>query len=373
MTEKYTLYVVPFSLYSGKARSYLIKQGIPYREMAPKSEHYRSKVLPVVHRMIMPTIELPGDEYIQDSTVIIEYFENQPGIVSALPDTPKQKIIALLFDVIGSDGLLRPAMHYRWNFKEDNDDFLEQSFCTMVPPGIGDPLPHARKGMDRMREAAVAFGIKPDSIPVIETAYLELLGLLDDHFRQIPYLLGGRPSIGDFGLIAPFYGHLSRDPYPSMMMKKRALRVFRWTERMNRPGLDIGEYDDCSGTFLEGDEIPETLKPVLKLLSEDLVPETMAAAEEINQFLEKTNPEPGTQIARGTGLGEFEFRGIRIQALAQPYRFFLLARMQKAFDNLDESGREEVRTLFNELGLSQLLSIKLKRAVTRHDHLEVWE
>ncbi|MBU4315841.1 MAG: glutathione S-transferase [Proteobacteria bacterium] len=372
MAEQCILYGVPFSLYTGKARSYLIKQGIPYRELVPKTEHYLNDVLPAVHRLMMPTLELPNNEYIQDSTVIIEYFENQPGITSALPETPKQKMIALLFDVMGSEGLLRPAMHYRWNFKEDNDDFLEQCFSTMIPSGIDDPLSQAKKGMDRMRRAAVNFGAKPDSISVIESAYEELLDLLDAHFLKMPYLLGGRPSIGDFGLIAPFYAHLSRDPYPSMMMKKRALRVFRWTERMNRSNQDAGEYSNCPEAFLADDEIPETLKAVIKLLSEDFVPETLAAAACINQWLEKTNPEDGTPVKRGVGLGEFEFRGIKIQALAQPYRFFLLTRMQKAFAGLNESGKEVVRTVFDELGLTPLLSVKINRAVMRHDHLEVW-
>ncbi len=35
-----TLYGVPHSLYAGRARSYLIKAGIAYREQAPKTEHY---------------------------------------------------------------------------------------------------------------------------------------------------------------------------------------------------------------------------------------------------------------------------------------------------------------------------------------------
>ena len=71
-------------------------------------------------------------------------------------------------------------------------------------------------------------------------------------------------------------------------------------------------------------------------------------------------------------MGAFEFRGVKIQALAQPYRFFLLTRMQKAFDDFNESGKEAVKTLFNELGLNPLLSVKINRAVLRKDHLEVW-
>ncbi|MCP4755266.1 MAG: hypothetical protein GY866_30755 [Proteobacteria bacterium] len=39
MTDICTLYGTPFSLYTGKARAYLIKQGIPFRESAPNTRH----------------------------------------------------------------------------------------------------------------------------------------------------------------------------------------------------------------------------------------------------------------------------------------------------------------------------------------------
>jgi len=372
MTEICTLYGAPFSLYTGKARAYLIKQKIPYRELATITEHFFKDVLPAVHRWRIPTLELPGNVYIQDGTMIIDHFEKQPDIPSALPDTPKQKIVALLFDVIGMEGLLRPAMHYRWNFPEHNDDFIEQSFSTLSPPGTPDPLAQARKGMDRMRAGCVAFGARPEAFAVIEALYEEVLDLLNTHFSQSPYLLGGKPSIGDFGLIAPFYGHLSRDPYPSSLMKKHAPRVFRWAERMNRTESDMGEFPGQKEAFQENDDIPDTLQAVLKKIAEDLVPESKAAAECINQWLEANNPEPGAPVERGVGFGEFELRGVKVQALAQPWRFFLLARMQKAFNELEAAPREEIRVLMEKLGLDSLLTLTIHRELERHDNLEVW-
>ena len=50
MTEPCVLYGAPFSLYTGKARAYLIKQKIPYQELAPVTDHYYKVVLPAVHR-----------------------------------------------------------------------------------------------------------------------------------------------------------------------------------------------------------------------------------------------------------------------------------------------------------------------------------
>ncbi|MCP4750144.1 MAG: glutathione S-transferase family protein [Proteobacteria bacterium] len=372
MTKSCILYGAPFSLYTGKVRSYLIKQKIPYRELTTATEHFWKEVLPAVHRWRLPTLALPNNEFIQDSTMIVEHFENQPDILSALPDTPKQKITALLFDVIGLEGLLRPAMHYRWNFKDHNDFYLEQSFRTMIAPWRPDPMADARKGMERMRSACDAWGVKPDAFSVIESVYEELLDLLDNHFSVYPYLFGGKPSIGDFGLIAPFYGHLSRDPFPSTMMKKHALRVYRWIERMNHTEADMGEFPDQSVAFIENDDIPDTLKAVLKHMAADLVPESIAAAKCIDQWLDEHQPAPGDPVERGVGFGEFELRGVKIRALAQPYRFLLLARMQQAFADLIPEDQQHVQSYLADLGLDPLLTLRIKRAVNRHDNLEVW-
>ena len=372
MAEPCTLYGAPMSLYTGKARAYLIKQHIPYRELTPTTGHYYEKVLPVVHRWLIPTLELPDNTLIQDGTMIIEHYENRPDIPSTLPPTPKQKIVALLFDVIGMEGLLRPAMHYRWNFPNDNDTFLHENMRFFCPPDTKDPAAFAETQMGRMRSAGKAFGVQPETQPVVEALFMELLQLLDRHFAHVPYLLGGKPSIGDFGLIAPFFGHLSRDPYPSALLKQHAHRVFRWTERMNRTESDMPEFPGQKALFLENDEIPDTLKAVLKKIGEDLVPESKAAAECINQLLAEINPAPGDPVERGVGFGKFELRGTQISALAQPWRFFLLARMQKAFNKLAEHPRNEVVALMAELGLESLLTLTIDRDVRRHDHLEVW-
>jgi len=374
MSEACILYGAPCSLYTGKARSYLIKQGICFRELTPAVPHFVNEVVPAVHRWRIPVMELPDQALIQDSTMIIDYFEMQPEIPSMLPVTPRQRIVALLFDLLGAEGLLRPAMHFRWHFKEANDGFLEKNFRTLVPAGTGDTTGLARKAMVDMQQAAASFGAVPEAASVIETVYEELLGLLEGHFSLYPYLLGGKPAIGDFGLIAPFYGHLSRDPYPSDMMKKQAFGTFRWSERMNRPDSDMGEFPDCPAAWLENDEIPDTLKSVLKFIGkEDLLPETAASAACINQWLDENDPAPGTRAKRGVGFGAFEIRGVPIQALAQPYRFFLLKRMQNAYAALDEPGRQAVQSLMDELGLAPLLSISINREIVRNDNLEVWQ
>lgn len=47
--------------------------------------------------------------------------------------------------------------------------------------------------------------------------------------------------------------------------------------------------------------------------------------------------------------------------------------MQNAFASLDETGRGEVQSLMEELGLALLLSVAITREIARHDNLDVWQ
>ena len=110
-----TLYGGAFSLYTGRARSYLIKSKIDYREEPHSSAYFYDVVLPKAGgRRGIPTIEFPNGDVIRDGVAIIDHYESTNGGQFS-PETPKQRILSLLFDVIGAEGMLRPCMHYRFN------------------------------------------------------------------------------------------------------------------------------------------------------------------------------------------------------------------------------------------------------------------
>lgn len=365
------LYGTPLSLYTGKARSYLIKAGLPYREVTGADPHYQNHVREIAGTGSVPAVELQDGTVIRDGTRIIDHFEALSGYGFS-PATPKQRIVSRLFDVIGAEGLLRPAMHYRWDFPELNADFVSYHFETMVPPEK-DRKRLAAKTMDRMRGAGQLFGATPENFPLIESLYEELLVHLNAHFSAHPYLLGSRPCIGDFGLMAPLYAHLGRDPKPLQLMQASAIRLFRWVERMNRPEADIGEFDGLApDEYIPGDRIPDTLIDLMAHLAIDFVPETTAAAQCINVWLETQDPPPGTHVQRGVDMGVFELRGATVKALAQPYRFFLLKRVQDVYAALDGSDREDVDALLTRTGMAPLLGLTLSRQIEWKDNREVW-
>ncbi len=370
MPDSHTLYAITHSLYSGRARAYLIKQGIPFRELSSGHESFKAEVLPKAKLPTIPTLVTPDGKVIRDGAAIIEHFEAASGR-PCTPPGPRQQVVSALFDVIGAEGLLRPAMHYRWNFPEENLDFLRYHFLHSQRE-LPDRAEKTDRMMDRMRHAGVAFGASPEAIPLLETLYLEFLDALNAHFEHSPYLLGWKPCIGDFGLLAPLYAHLGRDPYPARIMQRRAVRVYRWVERMNRPDQDAPEYFNAGTDYLEDDQVPDTLLAVLRILAEDFVPETWAAADCINGWLGENRPESGTRAERLLGMAGFHVRGQDITAVAQPYRFYLLQRVQALHAGLAPETRAQVEALLAACGMAEVLDIRLDRQVGRADNLEVW-
>ena len=368
------LYAMPHSLYSARARSYLIKHGIPFQEYSTGHESFKREVLPEAKLPTIPTLVTPEGEVVRDGAAIIEYFESRADR-PCQPPSACQSVVSALFDVIGSQGLLRPAMHYRWNFPEENTAFLRYHFLHSQRrvPAREEKTDHM---MDRMRHAALIFGVTDETRDLVEALYLAFLDALNGHFEHYPYLLGWRPCIGDFGLLGPLYAHLGRDPYPARLMQHRAPWVWRWVERMNRGDQNAPEYLQPGDDFLADDAVPDTLLDVMRAAAKDFMPETRASAEFINQWLIVQAPEVGApavgRLAEAPGTTAFSVSGQPISALAQPYRHFQLQRVQQLFSDLSGIEQTAVNALLESAGFGQLLSVSLSRVIEREGNLERW-
>jgi len=387
MSEIYQVYGMPASLYMAKVRSYMRKQRIPFVERAVSDPHYGEKIVPHLGRIIMPVLECADGSLVQDGADIIDYFERQAAQqdsstrLPAYPSTGLQRVVSELFSLFGGEGLLRPAMHYRWNFDDYNLDFLKADFgIALAPAGADRATRDAMFDMAsaRMRSAALSFGVNEESMALVEASYAEFLQLFSDHLKISPYLLGGRPTIGDYGLIAPLYAHLARDPYPAQQMRQTAPEVSRWVERMNAPEQIVSGYGDDSQALFPSDSVPETLKALLRYIAAEYLPEIEAHVDFANQWLVAqpdlrtgTNglKDPGRRFI---GMAEFDWRGIRLKTAVMPYRFYLLQRVQDCIEAATNDEQRAIESLFAETGLSAILALKTSRRVERENHLEVW-
>jgi len=379
--EPYTLYAMPASLWSGKARSYLRKHRFDFVERAPGDPRYNEHVVPAIGRWIIPVLETPDGTLVQDTVDIIDHLDAQlPPDRSAYPATPVHRAIAHLLELFGGEGLLRPAMHYRWDFDDTNVPFLSKDFTAALVLGADD---ETRAGVfafssDRMRSATTAFGVSEELVPEIERSYEQFLDLFDAHLAGSPYLLGGRPTIGDFGFMGPLYAHLARDPYPSVMMKQRAQRVWRWVERMNSPVLDASEYGDVSETLFADDGVPDTLRALLAYIGDEYLNEAVDQVATVDRWLAE-HPDAaegevvlGKPTRRFSGTTTFDWRGHPMTVAVVPYRLFLIKRLQDAVADAGPADQQTVRTVFAEAGLDPLLDVRPRRWVVRADNHEVW-
>jgi glutathione S-transferase len=376
MTGPWTLYGMPGSLYTAKARSYLRKQGLELVERIPADPKFSGEILPAIGRWIIPVVQTPDGTIVQDGMEIIDHIEARgAATLSAYPADPVGKVIALLFELFGGEGLLRPAMHYRWNFDADNLAFLERDFmCGLNPTASGEDRSRIfAQSSGRMRKAAASFGVNPDTYGAVEASYLDFLARLDAHFALYPYLLGDRPTVGDYGLIGPLHAHLSRDPHPSHIMKARAHNVWRWVERMTTRDADDGE-------FLARDQKPEpalrsaTLAALLAFIAEDYLPEVEAMTRFLTGWLaDKTEAElTAVPIARGVGRTSFAWRGHELTVGVAPYRMLLLQRVQDAARSLAPSDSAKLHSLLDPAGLTPLLDLTIPRRVERRQNREWW-
>jgi len=378
----YTLWGGPLSLYSGKARSYLIKKRIPYVERFPSHRDFPARVMPAIGLFVIPVLEAPDGELVQDTTRIFEYLEARHPEPVVVPSSPLQNAVAWLIGAFASEGLLQAAMHYRWSYRSEQESFLKAEFGRILHARSGRAARDAQAMavMQQMNSYLPVLGVTAETVPAIEASYEALLGILEQHFADHPYLLGGRPSIADFGLMAPLFAHLSRDPYPSKLMKLRAPNVFRWTERMNLAQIADGEFPEHDESYPPGDDIPETLVPLLQHVFADWGPEITAYAGQYNRWVQANPSAPAGHLLSKSqerrvhpSLGEvtFALRGVPMRRQGAPQALWHFDKAASLARGLAGPSRDRWHALMQDTGGAPVMAISLARPIAHRDNVLV--
>lgn len=382
--DAYTLWGGALSLYTGKVRSYLIKKGLPYREFYTAHPEFRSRVLPILRLGVSPVLETPEGEVLQDSTEIIDAIEQRLPARPMIPSTPVQRVVARLLDAFGTEQLLLPAMHYRWAepHRSAQLPFLEAEFGRVAYLGSDRAARNAAgvKMMSYFGGMLPSLGSTPDTQPAIESAYLDLLETLDLHFQAVPYLLGGRASIADFGFMAPLYAHLGRDPEPARLMALRAPNVKRWVERMNQAVMVDAEFPQLAPEWPADDALPPTLTPVLECLFRDFTPELQANHACYAQWLAAEPERPAGTLLNLDGqrrvhptLGPIEYplRGLTMRRNSAPQTLWHFEQAAALARALQGEAATRFAALMDRVGGTAAMALQLPRPILRRDHVLV--
>ncbi|MBD2843002.1 glutathione S-transferase family protein [Erythrobacter rubeus] len=355
------MYGSPASLFSGKARAYLDWKGVDYREVSPNLQIRNEVIVPAVGRMIIPVMELEDGTILQDTSVIIDHFEAAEGGPSVYPETPRQRFAALLLECFGDEWLVLPAMHYRWNYNEEW--ILEEFGRNMMPDAPREQQVAAGTMIgQQFRGFVPMLGINEATIPGIEASYEALLADLDAHFAAHDFLLGSRPSIGDYGLIGPLYAHLYRDPASGEIMERLAPRVAEWVERMVKPAQKL------SGEFLPGDEVPQTLLPILRRMMAEHVPFLETTARMFGAWHDEN---AGAEIPRAVGMAPFEIEGVTGEGAARTFSLWMLQRALDYLHSLEGDDRAACDDLLRQCGGEKLIDFELPVRLAYENHTMV--
>ncbi len=374
--DRFVLWGANWSLYTAKVRPYLIKKGIEYVEVNPSHPHFDESVLPRIGHFTVPVLESSDGDLIADSTEIMEYLE--PGFPNPpmLPEGKSLAALAYLIHSFGSEGLTKSAMYLRWNTSFENRLFARNEFeRTLAEPEQADGFAVAMRGYLPILGIGLGHGVDV----AIETSIELLYDALNAHFLKYPYILGGVPSLGDYGLMGALYAHHGRDVSSSNAMKVRAPALYRWVETMMRPPITDPEVWQVSQEFFSIHDLPDTLMAFLTLIAENHVPEIMATIDLYHQWLDAQKRSAGAIVdVEGQKrchqvLGELEHVqvGVPIKRIALLDDVSHHLRFQALTNQMSDSEKGTLQKVLQEIGAKELADVRLKRDIKRDNYAYV--
>ena len=212
---------------------------------------------------------------------------------------------------------------------------------------------------DRMSGSLPMLGVNEKTIPAIEAHFGELLEHMEALLSEQHFFLGDQMSLGDCGMMGPFYGHLYLDATPGAIVRDRAVFVSLWIERMNHP-------NPASFTgFLGGDGLHDAMRPILGLIGRDAVPLIL---DTVRAFESWADGEPDTTLPpRAVGLHETSLRGVSFQRMTSAYTLWMVQRSLDAHAALDSPEREAVDRALAGTGCEALSAYAPRHRLEKRD------
>jgi glutathione S-transferase len=355
MSGIYRFYAAEVSYFSAKVRPALRAKRVPYIEMLPTADAYKNVIRPRTGLAMIPVVVTPEDETLQDSSDILDALDARFPEPAFIPTTPAQRMAAFLVELYADEFLMLPGLHYRWSFPES-----ETKARADFGASTGD-FARANRFADQIKTFTRMVGVVPETIPPIEAHTRDLLAALEAHLAVQPYVLGNKPSLADCALLGPLYPHLYLDAVPGRLLRETAPRVCHWIERMNHPD------PDGFGTWLPGDELAPTLRPLLELIGRDAAPIVLDVVRAFETWAD-TAPVTDAPVPRIVGMHPTTLRGVTFERVTTSYTPWMLQRVRDAYLALPASDRTRVDPVLAGTGCEAILAYEPRHRVARRPY-----
>jgi glutathione S-transferase len=255
MTDVFRIYGMELSPYSVKVRSYFRYKQIPH-EWIPRDSNAMAEFQKYAKLPLVPLVVTPEDEGIQDSTPILEKLEARFPEPSIHPEDPVAAFASALLEEFGDEWGNKWMFHLRWARPADQDSGAERLARGMMPGLTDEKYAEFAAGIkDRMVDRVWFVGSNDTTAPQIEASFESAMRQLETQLASRPYLFGGRPAFGDFGLWGQVYNAWT-DPTAGALLNAGMPNVVAWIERMLEPKVE-GEFEPWSA-------LEPTLEPLLR-------------------------------------------------------------------------------------------------------------
>lgn len=353
--KKYRLYGWHLSYFTGKVLCYLRYKQVPFELRAVNLYTLTQRIKRETGAVVMPVLLTPQGEWIQDSSVIIDCIEARYPHPDIIPPTPLQRFAAYLLEAWGDEWWVPMAMHTRWSYPENYALFEHDAGPALLP---WFPAYFQRRAVryiaNTLRRILPAMGVRREQFGVLDAWTGHMLDLLDAHFAQLPFLLGSRPTLADFGLVGSMYGHLGRDPWPARELVAKRVHLRAWIDRMAHP-QPLTE----SGALLADDRIADTLVPVLRAICHEFVPLIEGINEQVRARL--SSLPAGKALPRVLQDVEVPMGDGRYRRAAMSYTLWMAQRTLDVYRAMTPEEQGQVRDWLCRLGGERLLALDLPR------------
>jgi len=260
MTEsagQFRLMGLEASPYTMKVDSFLKFTGVDY-EWVIRSMMNEALFQKHAKVQLIPLLFFPDGESMQDSTLILERLDRELGGPTIHPDDPALWFVSCLFEEFGDEWCNKLMFFQRWFYEADakatgarlaRDRLSGQWWAPLAKPIAAKLL--VRRMVPRLSYS----GGNETNIAQLKQSFIDLSAMLDAHFGSRPYLLGGRPCFGDFGLWCNFYEAWT-DPTANAYLEEHAPNLVAYIKRMQAPCVQ--------GGFETLEALKPTLTPILK-------------------------------------------------------------------------------------------------------------
>lgn len=280
---------VPGSPYTRKMLALLRYRRLPYRLILASHD---APGLPAAKVNLLPTFYFPGPDgqlqAVTDSSPILRRLDAEHPDRRVRPDDPALAFLDSLLEDYADEWLTKAMFHYRWAYADDikrASDILpawtrgRASDAALAEAGktiAGRQIPRLRY-----------VGSNAVTGPVIEASYKRFLGAFETHLREHPFLLGGRPGGGDFGVFGQLTQLAMFDPTPMAITARDAPRVFAWVGAVE----DLSGLEPAASDWFAADALPASLGAILKEVGRVYAPLLIANARAVRAGIAQVEAE----------------------------------------------------------------------------------